>query len=685
MTQRLVIVESPAKAKTITKYLPGDCKVVATMGHVIDLPTSKIGIDVENHFAPDYQPIKGKGKILKDIKGAVKQSDEIMLATDPDREGEAISFHLANYLGLDLNDENRIEFHEITSEAIKSAVENKRSINMDLVNAQQARRVLDRLVGYKISPILWKKVMRGLSAGRVQSAATKMIVDRENEIRNFTSEEYWNISAWLLKQKEKTAFEAKLTKIDGKKAEIKTSGDAQAAVEALEAGAYSVISVKKSVKQKKPAPPFTTSTMQQDAFRKINYSTKRTMSVAQQLYEGLDIAGKGHVGLITYMRTDSTRIADNAKSSAREYIKSVYGDEYVGGFVPGAKKGAHVQDAHEAIRPTDVCLTPEIAAKSLEKDQLKLYTLIYNRFLAAMMSNAVYDTVAADIACGAYTLHATGSKLKFAGYLKVYNVEDEEKDMDIPELAEGETLGLKKVASEQKFTQPPARYTEGTLVKALEEQGIGRPSTYAPTIATILTRNYVVIEEKKFKPTDLGEAVNKLMEDNFSDVVNLKFTADMENNLDKIADGKLEWTHILDDFYGNLTKEVEAASGIEKVKLKEEVSDIKCEKCGRNLVVKTGRFGKFLACPGYPECSFTMPLTEKITAPCPKCGGELVVRKTKKGKTFYGCKNYPNCDFMSWNKPTDKKCPKCGSILYESSGRSKGLYCAKEGCDYKEK
>lgn len=684
MTYKLVIVESPAKAKTIEKYLPDDCKVTATMGHVIDLPTSKLGIDIEHGYQPEYKPIKGKGTLLKEIKQQSKHAEEIILATDPDREGEAISFHLANYLGLDLNQDNRIEFHEITPTAIGSAMEHKRPVNMDLVDAQQARRVLDRLVGYKISPILWKKVMRGLSAGRVQSVATRIIVDRENEIRNFISEEYWNILAKLKKQDDDTVFEAHLLTVDGKKAEVTNEEQATRIVSDLKSGTFTVEKVKQSTKRRKSAPPFTTSTLQQDANRKLSFSSKKTMMIAQQLYEGLEVKGKGHIGLITYIRTDSVRIAEPAQDMAKSYINELYGKEYVGGFTAKAKKNVKIQDAHEAIRPTDLTLTPEEAKDSLGKDQLKLYTLIYKRFLASMMSDAVYDTLSADIQNGIYTLRATGSKLKFPGFLKVYDADETEQDSVMPHLAEQEPLLLQECIGEQKFTQPPPRYTEATLVKALEEKGIGRPSTYAPTISTILARNYVVLEEKKFKPTDLGEAVTALMIANFAEVVDIGFTADMESDLDKVALGQDDWVQVIDAFYKRLQVDLEKAESIERIKLPEEITDIKCEKCGRNMVVKHGRFGKFLACPGYPECSFTMPLVEKVDAHCPECGSEIVVRKTKKGKTFYGCKSYPECNFMSWNKPTDEKCPECGKPLFVSNGKSEKKFCADKECGYKE-
>ncbi len=681
MSKKLVIVESPAKAKTIEKYLPEGCDVVATMGHVIDLPASKLAIDINNGYKPEYKVIKGKAKTLNEIKTHMKKADEVILATDPDREGEVISYHLANYLGLDLADDNRIEFHEITPGAISDAMANKRKIDMDLVDAQQARRVLDRLVGYQISPILWKKIMRGLSAGRVQSAATRIIVDRENEIRNFTSEEYWPVSAFLKKLDDDTVFEAKLTKINGKKAEVKNGEDAAKIQSDLEGGSYETEKVTTSKRKRKPAAPFTTSTLQQDANRKLGYSTKKTMALVQQLYEGLEIKGRGHLGLVTYIRTDSVRISDVAKAQAKTYITENFGAKYYANNTYG-KKG-NVQDAHEAIRPTDVNNTPDSLMNSLSKEQYNLYSLIYKRFLASQMSEAVYDTTAADISCMHYTLHATGSKLVFPGFMRIYDWEDARSDVTMPVLEEGEKLELKKISAEQKFTQPPARYTEASLVKALEELGIGRPSTYSPTISTIQARNYVELEDKKFVPTDLGEAVTELMKKNFNDIVDVGFTAEMENKLDDIAKGEKNWVEVVDDFYKDFEVELENAQNADRINLPEIVTDEVCEKCGRNLVIKTGRFGKFLACPGYPECSFTKPLLEKIDAKCPKCGSDIIVRKTKKGRTFYGCKAYPDCDFASWSKPTDKKCPKCGDILYENA-KGSSLFCANKDCGYSE-
>ncbi|MBO4360701.1 MAG: type I DNA topoisomerase [Eubacteriaceae bacterium] len=680
MDKRLVIVESPAKAKTIGKYLPGDCEVIATMGHVIDLPASKLGIDIENDFAPQYITLKGKAPILKEIKSKMKGKDEVILATDPDREGEVISWHLANYLGLDPRGTNRIEFHEITPGAIKSAMEHKRCIDMDLVDAQQARRVLDRLVGYQISPVLWKKIMRGLSAGRVQSAATRIIVDREEEIRAFVPEEYWPLSVILTKKDDPTAFEAKLMKIGSKKADLRCEKDATELKDELEKETYTVKSVSTARRKRHPAAPFTTSVLQQDANRKLGFTTKKTMLIAQQLYEGLEIAGQGNIGLITYIRTDSVRVADEARAAAKQYITERFGKEYYQSNVYG-KKG-NVQDAHEAIRPANLALEPEAVKSSLTREQYSLYSLIYKRFVASQMADAVYDTVSADISAGRCLFRASGSRLVFPGFMRVYDADEEKQENMLPELAKDEVLDLVKVVTEQKFTQPPPRYTEATLVKALEELGIGRPSTYSPTISTIQQRNYVEMEDKKFVPTDLGEAVIKLMKENFTDIVDVGFTAEMEQKLDEVAGGRQNWVEVVRDFYEDLKSELEQSENIQRVKLPEVETDEKCEVCGRNLIIKTGRFGKFLACPGFPDCRFTKPLVEKVDARCPKCGSEIVVRKTKKGRTFYGCKSYPDCDFASWNKPSEKTCPRCGEILYVA--KSGKLYCASKDCGYRE-
>jgi len=682
MGYKLVIVESPAKAKTIEKYLPKGCKVQATMGHIIDLPKKDLGVDVENRFEPTYKTIYGKGKIVKEIKDKSKKADEIILATDPDREGEAISWHLANLLGLDLKEKNRIEFHEITKSAINNAMEHKRTVNQALVDAQQARRVLDRLVGYKISPILWRKIMKGLSAGRVQSVATKMVVDRENEINAFKSQEYWVISG-LFENGEYAQFEAKLTYYHQNKIELKNQQDADNVLAVLNRGKYQVSAVKQAQKKKNPPNPFTTSTLQQDAYRKLGFSTKRTMMVAQQLYEGVEIKGKGQLGLITYLRTDSVRISDEAQTSCKQYIQKTYGSEYVKGGRSKQKKKGNVQDAHEAIRATDVTLTPEVVKDSLSREQYRLYDLIYRRFVASMMSPSIHDTISADIENSGYVFRATGSKIHFPGFLKVYRPGNaDEEEFDMPLLKEGEKVTALKIDANQKFTQPPARYTEASLVKTLEEKGIGRPSTYAPTISTIINRGYVELEEKKFRPTDLGFAVNKLMCENFSNIVNEGFTAQMEEKLDAIAEGGQQWQDAIKDFYEELITDLDKAVNIERIKLPEEETDIVCEKCGRNMVIKRGKFGKFLACPGFPECNNTMPLKQTIDAKCPKCGKDVVQRKSKKGRLFYGCSGYPDCDFVSWDKPTNEKCPDCGGVLYEKKGRKNTLYCANKECGY---
>ncbi|NLW70808.1 MAG: type I DNA topoisomerase [Eubacteriaceae bacterium] len=680
MGKTLVIVESPAKASTIKKYLPAGCEVTATMGHVIDLPASTLGVDEENDFKPKYITIKGKAPILKEIRTKAKKADEVILATDPDREGEIISYHLANHLGMDLGAKNRIEFHEITQNAISRAMENKRSIDLNLVDAQQARRVLDRLVGYKISPVLWKKITKGLSAGRVQSAATRIIVDREDEINAFVPEEYWNITALLHKAEDERIFEAKLTKAGSRKITVSDEQTAQRIVSQLEAGEYVTLKVTKAKKTRKPYAPFTTSTLQQDSAHKLNYSAKKTMSIAQMLYEGLEVEGMGHVGLITYIRTDSVRVADEAQAAAKALIEEKYGKAYYARNTYG-KKGK-IQDAHEAIRPANLSLTPEELKKKLTRDQYNLYNLIYKRFVASQMASAVYDTTGADIQNGKYTLHASGSLLTFPGFMKVYDSADPTADTTMPQIEEGEKLIAQRTLSEQKFTQPPARYTEASLIKALEELGIGRPSTYAPTISTIQQRDYVTVEEKKFRPTDLGVTVTKLMKENFPDIVDVGFTADMETRLDGVAEGKLMWVKVIEDFYAKLKEELAAAEDIEKVEMPVIVSEEVCPNCGRNLIVKSGRFGKFLACPGYPECKYTLAITSKAGAKCPKCGGEVIIRKTKKGRIFYGCSSYPKCDFISWYKPAGEKCPNCSEELYFTAGGDK-VFCQNKECGYK--
>ncbi|WP_290771688.1 type I DNA topoisomerase [Anaerofustis sp.] len=686
MSYRLVIVESPAKAKTIQKYLPKDCKVVASKGHVIDLPKSKLGIDIENNFEPEYKTIRGQGERLKKLKADAKKADEVILATDNDREGEAISWHIANYLGLDLSDKNRMEFLEITPSAINNAINHKRKIDMNIVDAQQARRVLDRLVGYKISPVLWSKVLRGLSAGRVQSVAMRLIIDRENEIRNFVSEEYWLMDALLSKTETKEEFLSKLALIKGKKAEIKNKEQADNIIKELKKNKFIVKEVKRGTKKKNSPPPFETSSMQQDASSKLNFSISKTMMLAQQLYEGVEVEGVGQIGLITYLRTDSTRLSKEAIQAGSDFIINNYGKEYIGYTGVKSKSGSKIQDAHEAIRPSDVNLTPDKLKTSLTSDQLKLYTLIYNRFLASLMAPAVYDTLRVDIENGEYIFRSTGSRVKFKGYLEVYDFSSKkgEENESIPMLEEGEEVNLKDLKPMQKFTQPPARYNEASLVKVLKEEGIGRPSTYSQIINTIKNRGYVDMDQRRFIPTMIGEAVDKLLRENFEDIVDVDFTAQMESSLDNIEEGKRKWKDVISDFYKELAKELDKAKDIERIKLPEEQTDEICENCGKPMVIKYGRFGKFMACSGYPECKTTKAIVKEIDAECPKCSGQIVERKSKKGSVFYGCKNYPKCDFASSQKPTKKICPQCGEILYESKGKKKTLFCKNKECKYKE-
>lgn len=680
---KLVIVESPAKAKTIGKYLGKNYIVEASMGHIRDLPKSQLGVDLENNFEPKYISIRGKGDLIKDLRKKAKKADSVLLATDPDREGEAISWHLANILGLDPKEKVRIEFNEITKDSVKAALKKARPVNQDLVDAQQARRIVDRLVGYEISPILWKNVKWGLSAGRVQSAALKLIVDRENEIRKFKPEEYWTIDA-LFNEKKKN-FKAKLATIKGKKAEVKNEEEANKIESDLEKGSFKVEKVVKSERKRNPLPPFTTSTLQQDASRKLNFQTKRTMSVAQQLYEGVDIKKVGTVGLITYMRTDSVRISKEAQDAALSFIKERYGDSYVPNTPKVYKGKKNIQDAHEAIRPSDVNLDPESIKDSLRPEQYKLYKLIWQRFLASQMESAVMDMVQISIKNNDYLFRATGSRIKFDGFMKLYDIkDDEDENTELPEVSEGQVLKEKEIIKEQHFTSPPPRFTEASFVKTLEELGIGRPSTYAPTISTLLARNYVEREKKNLLPTELGEIVNNIMTEFFKDVVNVEFTANMEESLDSIEEGKNQWRKVVGDFYGPLKKDIDnAEKEVSKVTIEDEVSDEICPICGKNLVVKRGRFGKFLACPDYPECKFTKPIVEKLDVKCPKCGiGDVVVKKSKKGNKFYGCSRYPDCDYVSWYEPTNFKCEKCGSVMYKKYSKAKGTYleCSNENC-----
>ncbi len=687
MANNLVIVESPKKGKTIEKYLGKNYHVVASQGHVRDLPKSRMGIDVENDFEPKYITIRGKGEIINNLRKEAKKADKIFLATDPDREGEAISWHLANILKLDEDKKIRIEFNEITKDAVKKAVANPRAIDMDLVDAQQARRVLDRLVGYEISPILWKNVKWGLSAGRVQSVALKLIVDREEEIKKFISEEYWTVTADLLKDRSKVT--AKLTLIDGKKAEIKNEEEAGKIEKELEKGKFSVKKVTRSEKKRNPLPPFTTSTLQQDASNKLSFRAGRTMSIAQQLYEGLEIGRKGQVGLITYMRTDSVRIADSAQQEALKYISDTYGPEYAPSTPKVYKGKKNIQDAHEAIRPTDVSITPDSIKSFLRPEQYKLYKLIWQRFTASQMNSAVLDTVSAEFENGKYILRASGYKVRFDGFMKVYEVKDEdEENTSIPILEEGEELKCSGINPEQHFTQPPARYTEATLVKALEEKGIGRPSTFAPTVSTIETRGYIERDKKQLVPTELGTIVNSIMTEYFKGIVDVEFTAHMEGRLDSVEEGKEEWRKVVSEFYGPLKKDLDhAEKEVSKITIEDEVSDEKCDICGKNMVVKRGRFGKFLACPDYPECKFTKPIVVKLGVKCPKCGeGEVVEKKSRKGNKFYGCSRYPECDFVSWYEPTEVNCPVCGTFMYKRFTKSKGAFyqCSNEECKHVE-
>ena len=655
MADKLIIVESPAKANTIKKFLGGNTKVMASMGHIRDLPKSKMAVDIEHDFEPEYINIRGKGDLIKSLKKEAKAAKQVYLASDPDREGEAIAWHLAHILEIPEDSNCRVTFNEITKETVKESIKKPRTINMDLVDAQQARRVLDRIVGYKISPVLWKKVKRGLSAGRVQSVAVKLIVDREEEIENFIPEEYWNIYADLLEPNSKKKFQATFYGKDGKKLEIHTKEEVDKILKNIEKGKYIVADVKKGEKKRTPAPPFTTSTMQQETSRKLSFTLKKTMSVAQGLYEGVHVGEKGTVGLITYMRTDSTRISDEARAVAKEVITQKYGANYYENRYYKTKQNA--QDAHEAIRPTYIDLEPEKIKDYLTTDQYKLYRLIYNRFIASQMANAIYDTVTANIDVNNYNFRANGQTLKFKGFMTLYvetiEGEKEEEDNSIPELTIGQEVKKEKLEAKQSFTQPPARYTEASLVKALEEKGIGRPSTYSPTITTILERRYIQKEQKQLIPTDLGKIVNKLLVENFPDVINVEFTAKIEEEFDEVAEGKEPWKQVIREFYGPFKVTLDRVEKeLEHVELVEEVSDVPCEKCGRMMVIKYGRYGKFLACPGYPECKNAKPIIETIDVPCPVCGGTVQIKKTRRGKKFYVCENNPGtCEYISWNPP----------------------------------
>ena len=657
MADKLIIVESPAKANTIKKFLGGSTKVIASMGHIRDLPKSKMGIDIEHNFEPEYINIRGKGDLIKELKKDAKQAKIVYLATDPDREGEAIAWHLANILKEDAKNITRVTFNEITKTAVQKAIKEPRDIDVNLVDAQQARRVLDRIVGYKISPVLWKKVKRGLSAGRVQSVAVKLIVDREEEIEKFIPEEYWNIYANLEDKETKKEFQAHFFGKEGKKQEIHSQEEVDEIIKAIKNGKYVVTEVKKGERKRNPAPPFTTSTMQQEASRKLGFTLKKTMAVAQMLYEGVKIPEQGSVGLITYMRTDSTRISEEARKAAKEQITKTYGENYYENRY--YQTGKDAQDAHEGIRPTYINIAPDSIKDHLTPEQYKLYRLIYNRFMASQMKPAIYDTMAVTVNSNGYEFKANGQNLKFKGFMTLYvegtDGKEEQEEGMLPELKENQEVKLKKLEPKQSFTEPPARYTEASLVKALEEKGIGRPSTYSPTITTILERRYIEKEQKQLYPTELGRIVNKLLTENFTDVINVEFTAKIENQFDEIAEGKEQWKKMIKEFYTPFEKELKKVEKeLEHVELVEEVSDVKCEKCGRMMVYKYGRYGKFLACPGYPECKNTKPIVEIIDVPCPKCGATVQIRKTRKGRAYYICENNPEkCDYISWNKPKE--------------------------------
>lgn len=685
MAKSLVIVESPAKAKTVGKFLGKNYKVEASMGHVRDLPKSQIGVNTENNYEPKYITIRGKGKLIDKLKKEAKKADKIYLATDPDREGEAISWHLATILGVDEKEKCRIEFHEITKGAIKDAIKKSRTINMGLVDAQQGRRILDRLVGYEISPILWRKVKWGLSAGRVQSVAVRLIVDRENEIRSFIPKEYWSIIGDF--KAGSNSFEAKLHSKDEEKINLENQEEVNEVLRNLKNADYFISDIKKQDKKRNPLPPFITSTLQQEGYKRLNFTAKKTMSIAQQLYEGIDLKAEGTVGLITYMRTDSVRISEEAQKSAEEYIQNKYGKEFLPESRRTYKTKNNIQDAHEAIRPTSIDRNPEEIKASLSNEQYKLYKLIWSRFLASQMASAIFDTTTVDIRANEYIFKASGSNLRFPGFTKLYSMDEDDKENTIiPNIEIEEKLELKELEPKQHFTQPPPRYTEATIVKTLEENGIGRPSTYAPIISTIVDRGYVDREKKTFLPTELGEVVTELLKEYFSSIVDVEFTADMEKKLDEVEEGKENWKSIVDEFYKPLEELIKVAEdNISKISIEEEVeeTDIPCDKCGRNMVIKKGRYGKFLACPGYPECKNTKAIVEELDIQCPKCNGRVVVRRTKKGRVFYGCSNYPECDFVSWNKPTEEKCPNCAGILVEKVTKSKKqLKCINDNCNY---
>ena len=686
----LVIVESPAKAKTIKKYLGGNYEVIASMGHVRDLPKTRLSVDIKKKFAPKYEIIKGKEKLVEELKELAEKSDKIYLATDPDREGEAISWHLAYILGLPLDDNNRVEFNEITKNGVTNGMANPRSINIDLVNAQQARRILDRLVGYKLSPFISQKIRRGLSAGRVQSVAVRIIVDREEEIRKFKPEEYWTIDAKFIPKGSRKSFSASLYSDANGKIKIENQEQAEKIEQDLADAEYMITKVKHGTRRKTPAPPFITSTLQQEASRKLGFQSRRTMKVAQELYEGVDIEGMGATGLITYMRTDSLRISDVAKEEAAQYILNRFGEKFLPAKPRVFKTKSNAQDGHEAIRPSMPSLSPEDVKASLTSDQFKLYNLIWNRFMASQMSDCIQKTTQAEISAKEYIFKASGYYVDFEGFTTLY-VEskdtEEEKSTQLPPLEKDMPVKCKELKKNQHFTQPPARYTEASLIKALEEYGIGRPSTYAATNTTITSREYVKREAKTLYPTELGEVMTNLLKERFPKIVNYKFTAQMEENLDEVEHGQEEWVELLDEFYSDFDKTLKKAKeemeGV-KLQLKEDQTDIICDKCGRQMVVKVGRYGKFIACPGYPECKNVLKFVEKTGVKCPKCNGDVIVKHTKKKRVFYGCSNYPECDFVSWNEPVNERCPQCGGILFKKKGKKPKLYCATEGCGFEK-
>ena len=685
MAKYLVIVESPAKVKTIKKFLGKNYEVMASNGHVRDLPKSQLGFSPENDFEPKYITIRGKGEILAKLRKEVKKADKIYLATDPDREGEAISWHLTKALKLDDKDVSRISFNEITKSAVKTSLKNPREIDMDLVDAQQARRMLDRMVGYRISPLLWAKVKRGLSAGRVQSVALRIVCDREEEINAFIPEEYWSLEASLLPEGEKKPIIAKLMDKNGEKIEITSKEQMDAVLAELKDKDFNVTDIKKGERTKKAPLPFTTSTLQQEASKALNFPISKTMRIAQQLYEGVDIKGQGTVGIITYLRTDSVRISEEADAAARTFVEETYGDSYVSAGETGKKSNAKIQDAHEAIRPTDINRIPSEIKESLSRDQFRLYQLIWKRFAASRMANAVYETTTVNIGVGDYRFRVSTSKVAFDGFMAVYTEADDEKaekQVLLKSLDKDTKLSLVDYDPKQHFTQPPAHYTEASLVKTLEELGIGRPSTYSPTITTIIARRYITKENKNLYVTEIGEVVNSIMKESFPTIVDEHFTANMETLLDGVAEGKIPWKTVVANFYPDLEKAVQAAEEeLEKITIEDEVTDEICEVCGRNMVIKYGPYGKFLACPGFPECRNTKPYYEKIGVACPKCGKDVVIKMTKKGRRYYGCIDYPECDFMSWGRPVDKKCPRCGGYMVEKGNKRA---CADEHCGYTE-